>query len=75
MSGPGRPGIMFKAKCVARDGPQLTFLSHEISITSTFHQQEDADYFQVGKEYAIGFNPAASGDSGGPDSPTTQPDT
>lgn len=71
MSGPGRPGIMFKEKCVAKSGLQVTLISHEVSITATFHEQEDADYFEVGKEYPVGFYPAAGSDSGGSDSATT----
>lgn len=60
-TGSHKPGEVFSVRCVAKSGPKVSFLSKDVSISAIFHQQEDADYFDVEKEYAVDFLPITSG--------------
>jgi hypothetical protein len=75
MSGPGRPGISFKLKCVANDGTTVQFegvgRDHENRATYIL-QPEDALYFVVGEVYGDAFMPADGSDSAGTDSAAPQ---
>jgi len=69
MGGGGhKPGEVFQVKCVAKDGPEVTFLSNEVSISAIFHQQEDVDYYNLERNYVVTFVPVApqhlSGETG-----------
>lgn len=78
MSGPGRPGITFKLKCIANDGTTVQFEgvgpSRGMSATYVL-KSEDAMYFDVGEVYVDAFMSADSSDSGSADSPEPQPTT
>jgi len=60
-TGSHKPGEAFKLKCVAKNGPEVNFLSNQVSISAIFHQQEDVDYFEVEKEYVVDFMRLAGG--------------
>lgn len=60
-TGSHKPGEAFKLKCVAKNGLEVTFLSNEVSISAIFHKQEDADYFDIEKEFLVDFMPIAGG--------------
>lgn len=58
MGGGGhKPGEVFSVRCIAKSGPKVSFLSNDVSISAIFHQQEDADYFDVKREYVVDFMP------------------
>lgn len=75
MSGPQRPGIAFKLKCVANDGTTVQFegVGHEHMSRATYIlPPEDASYFVVGEVYGDAFMPADGSDTAGTDSAAPQ---
>jgi len=75
MSGPGRPGIAFKLKCVANDGTTVQFegVGHAHQVRATYIlPPEDAEYFVVGEVYGDAFMSADGSDTAGPDSTSPQ---
>ena len=78
MSGPGRPGISFKLKCVANDGTTVQFegVGHGRQPRATYVlPPEDANYFVVGEVYGDAFMPADGSDTAGTDSAAPQSQT
>ena len=65
------PGANFVVNCVGKTGMTVSFTGQS-AIDATFTEQEDVDYFEVGKTYAVDFRVSHAGGSGGGDQPQSQ---
>lgn len=69
MSGPPRPEITFKTKCISRSKDSVVLDGPEVTITITPKKPDIPAYFKVDREYVDTFTAAAPHlDSGKPGS-------